>query len=191
MKFPALLLVGSLTLAPHASAQEAAEAPDSTLAGLAGLIGEWAPGPGGPTGVIVHRYDWTVGGKALRVREGYPTGAVEKAELDGLAYWNPATERIEFTAVAGRGPGQGRYFEGEYRILENGAVERIYDVFYRTLADMPGEELGGSRRRYREVYRFADPDTIEATLEWWRDGRWQPFGPGAFTVVRAPVAEER
>jgi len=135
----------------------------------------------------VHDYSWTVGGKALRIQEGYRLGQHEAAELDGMVFWNPATERIQFVAVAGRGPDRGRYFEGEYHILADSTVERVYDVFYRTLADTPGEQLGGARRRYREIYRWVTPDSVRASLDWWRAGRWQPFGPDSYTVVRVPA----
>lgn len=136
----------------------------------------------------MHSYEWTVGRYAMRLREGFPVGHPEAAELDGLIYWDPATERIEFVAVAGRGPGQGRFFRGEYRVLEGGGVERIYDVFYRTLEDMPGEELGGSRRRYREVYLPVTPDSMDSTLDWWMDGGWRPYHRGRYAVVRATGA---
>ncbi len=161
--------------------------PDSTLAGLSRLVGLWGPAtlaPGQRGQPIVHDYSWTVGSKALRIREGYLLGHTEDAQLDGMVYWNPSTETIQFVAVAGKGEGQGRFFTGEYRVLADSTVERTYDVYYRTLVDTPGEQLGGSRRRYREVYRWVTPDSVHATLEWWRDGRWQPFGPGTYDVVR-------
>jgi hypothetical protein len=187
-----LLLAAGLLGPLAASAQTPmAPQPDSTLLGLSRLVGLWgassqqAHGPGQP---IVHDYAWTVGGKALRVRESYPMGSPDLAELDGMVFWNPATERIQFVAVAGRGSGQGRYFEGEYRVLADSTVERTYDVFYRTLADTPGEELGGARRRFREIYRWVTPDSVSASLEWWLRGRWRPFGPGAYSVVRVPPA---
>jgi hypothetical protein len=40
-------------------------------------------------------------------------------------------------------------------------------VFYRNLADIPGEEYGGSRRRYIETVTFVTPDSIDTTLKWW------------------------
>jgi hypothetical protein len=65
-------------------------------------------------------------------------------------------------------------------------IEREYEVFYRTLADVPGEQLGGLRRRYRETATFSAPDTIQTTLEWWSGGAWRPFGPfRRGTYVRA------
>lgn len=165
--------------------------PDSTIRFLAPLVGRWRPGvPSAQTNrrpladLVVHAYEWTVGGMTLRLREGYRGDAPGDAELDGLIYWNPATEKVEFVAVAGHNPGQGRTFFGEYLRLADGAIERTYTVTYRTLADTPGEELGGRTRRYRETYRMVTADSIEASLDWWRDGRWQPFGPGKFTVVR-------
>jgi hypothetical protein len=51
-------------------------------------------------------------------------------------------------------------FRGRYFRHADGLIERQYDAFYRTLADFPGEELGGLRRRYRETVRFVSPDSI-------------------------------
>ena len=132
---------------------------------------------------VVHDYAWTVGENALRVREGYVEGARDAAELEGLVVWHPAEERVELVAVAGHGERQVRLFQGVYRALDDGRIEREYEVFYRSPADMPGEELGGISRRYRELYAV-DGDRLEATLEWWRDGRWQPFGPGRYALER-------
>ena len=56
---------------------------------------------------------------------------------------------------------------------------------WRTLADMPGEELGGSRRQYRDVWAPDGPDAITHTLEWWHEGRWQPYARGTYRLVRA------
>ena len=167
---------------------------DSSLAILEPMIGEWQP-LGLPDSlarldppIVAHRYEWTVGRQAIRLRESY-RGDPDTAELDGLVYWNPGTERIEFVAVAGHGPGQGRLFQGEYRQLEDGSIERIYDVFYRTLADMPGEEFGGSRRRYREVYTPVGSDSISSTLDWFHEGAWRGFGrfaTGGFRRIGGP-----
>ena len=152
---------------------------DSSLSFLAPLIGAWrplqVPDSIGRT-VVAHEYRWTVGKRAVEIREGFRRGHADSSQLHGLVYWNPATERVEFVAVAGHGDGEGRFFVGEYRLLEDGTIQRTYDVFYRTLADMPGEAYGGSRRRYREVYRFVTPDSIASTLDWFHDGAWRGFG---------------
>lgn len=87
--------------------------------------------------------------------------------------------------VGGPGEGQGRLFVGTWTPLADGRVERLYDVYYRTLADMPGEELEGSRRRYRDVWAADGPDAITHTLEWWHEGRWQPYARGSYRLVRA------
>jgi len=162
---------------------------DSTMRFLEPLRGTWAPVPQPGRGVpppdfVLHAYDMTVGGKAMRVRESYRLGSPENAELDGLLLWNPASEQVEFTAVAGPGPGQGRVFHGVYQRLATGEIERTYSVMYRSAADVPGEELGGRVRRYRETYAFVTGDSVTARLDWWRDGRWQPFGPGRYAFIR-------
>lgn len=162
---------------------------DSSLVFLEPLVGTWRPS-GLPDSlaaldppIVGVDYRWTVGKKALRINESFRGDDVDSAELTGLIYWNPATERVEFVAVAGHGPGQGRLFIGEYRALEDGAIERIYDVFYRAPPDVPGEVYGGLRRRFREVYRPATPDSVASTLDWFHDGAWRGYGSfatGAF-----------
>ena len=156
---------------------------DSSLAFLAPLIGEWMPLL--PDSMIQRigfqpiagNYRWVVGRQAIQFRENYRAGGdPDSALLHGMIYWNPATETVEFTAVAGPLAGEGRLFRGAYRQRENGTIEREYDVFYRTLADIPGEEYGGSRRRYLETVTFVTPDSIDTTLKWWFDGAWRPFG---------------
>jgi hypothetical protein len=58
------------------------------------LIGLWAPAAAGDRDGkrIAHDYSWTVGGKAVRIRENYSLGNPDAAELDGMVLWNPATE---------------------------------------------------------------------------------------------------
>ena len=167
-------------------------APDSVMAPYAFLEGDWVPDS--TTGVftqnpnlrgmIVAQFTWIVGRKAFRFREGLRPDVEDGAELEGMVYWNPATEKVELVAVAGKGPGQGRLFMGEYRALADGRVERIYDVYYRTLADTPGESLGGARRRYREIIDGSRPGRIEFTLDWWLNGQWQPFNRGRYSLVK-------
>jgi hypothetical protein len=121
-----------------------------------------------------------VGQRAIRFRERYRAGGdSDTALLHGMIYWHPASERVEFLAVAGPNDGEGRLFMGAHRLREDGTIEREYDVFYRTMADIPGEKYGGSRRRFLETVTSVTPDSIATTLEWWFDGAWRPFGPFA------------
>ena len=190
-----LLLAALLIHAPALAAQATqvrGYLTDSSLAFLGPLVGMWRPlhVPDSiarlDPPVVAQDYRWTVGRKALVHRERFRKGQPESSALTGLVFWNPATERVEWVAVAGAGEGEGRFFSGEYRLLENGAIEREYDVFYRAPADVPGDAFGGLRRRYRETYRLVTPDSIATTLEWFHDGAWRPFGPfarGAFKRI--------
>jgi len=166
---------------------------DSTLAFMRPLIGHWRPvivygaSPGDTTTIVAEAYRWTVGGKAIHYLENYPLGQPDSAQVDGMVYWNPAAERVEFVGVAGRGPGQGRLYQGEYRELDDGTIERVFDGYYRTLADIPAETLGGFHRRYRQRFRFVTPDSLEYQLDWFHDGAWRPFGRFARNaLVRIP-----
>lgn len=182
----ALLAFASLvTSAPLTAQQPAVRGylADSTLAFLAPLAGEWTPVlPDSVLKEIGHvpiagSYQWVIGKRAMLMRESFAAGAdPTTAQLQGMIYWNPATEKVEFVAVAGSEDGQGRLFQGEYRLREDGTIEREYDVFYRTLADIPGEQFGGSRRRYLETVTFVTADSTTTSLKWWHNGAWRPFG---------------
>jgi hypothetical protein len=189
----ALSLAMVVPCAAGAQSPRGSPDPDSTVRALEPLIGRWRIPPGDSLlarnpeleRLVVIEAQWLVGGKAIRYREHVWPDSTRGGELEGLIYWDPAEERLELIAVAGHGPGQGRLFVGELKPLADGRIEKVYDVFYRTLADTPGEELGGRRRRYREIIEVAGPDRLTHTLEWWRDGRWQPFGRGRYELVRA------
>ncbi len=182
----AVVLCGDVALSQSAAG--------NPLAFLAPLVGEWAPNVADSIlrqrpelkNLVAHHYVWTVGRNAIRLRENYARGKPDESELDGLIYWDPTKQLVEFVAVAGHADGQGRLFHGEYTRLSDGRIERVYDVQYRTKADTPGEELGGTRRRYREVYTVESRNVLAFTLEWWRDGRWQSFGygPGKYVLTR-------
>lgn len=47
--------------------------------------------------------------------------------LEGLALWNPLTDRVEFY---GYNSDSDFLFKGEYTILKNDLIQRIYDVYY-------------------------------------------------------------
>jgi hypothetical protein len=178
-------------MAPAAEAQ--APSPDATLAALDFITGRWRVPDGDPAlqayphlaDLVILEVGWVVGGKALRWREHVAAADPTDAELEGLVVWDPAEERIRFTMVAGRGDGEGRLFVGTFTPLADGRVEKVYDVYYRTAADTPAEELGGTRRRFREILEPDGPDGLTHSLEWWRDGRWQPFNRGRYSLVRA------
>ncbi len=61
----------------------------------------------------------------------------------------------------------------------------MYDVRYPEGIDwIPEPQLPGWVRRFRETYRFPVPDSVVVALDIWKDERWQPWGPGEYTMVR-------
>jgi hypothetical protein len=182
-------VVAAFAAGPLTAQTPSAVVPDSTVAGLAFLEGRWRIAAGDPAlqqypvaELDIVQATWVVGGKAMRWLDH--VGPDGTAEAEGMIYWDPAVEKIRFVGVGGPGEGQGRLLVGTWTPLADGRVERLYDVYYRTLADMPGEELGGSRRRYRDVWAADGPDAITHTLEWWHEGRWQRYGRGDYRLVR-------
>ncbi len=168
---------------------------DSSLALLRPLIGRWRPlvvistsAQSAGASIVAEEYRWVVGGKAIRYVENYPLAHPDSAQVQGLIYWNPATERVEFVSVAGTGPGQGHLYQGEFHELADGDVERVFEGFYRTPEDIPGDSFGGMRRRYRQRFHIITADSVAFTLEWFHDGAWRPFGGqrASNTLVRIP-----
>jgi hypothetical protein len=178
----------SLSLLGPAAVRAQTQAPvrgylaDSSLALLRPLIGRWRPlmvvGPSVPEGetLVAEEYRWVVGGKAIHYFENFLLSRPDSAQVDGLIYWNPATERVELVAVAGSGVGQGHLYTGEFHQLEDGTLERVFDGFYRSREDIPADAFGGMRRRYRQRFQFFTADSVGFSLEWFHDGAWRPFG---------------
>jgi hypothetical protein len=195
-------VVAAFAAGPLTAQTPSAVVPDSTVAGLAFLEGRWRIAAGDPAlqqypelaELDIVQATWVVGGKAMRWLDH--VGPDGTAEAEGMIYWDPAVEKIRFVGVGGPGEGQGRLLVGTWTPLADGRVERLYDVYYRTLADMPGEELGGSRRRYRDVWAADGPDAITHTLEWWHEGalatlRSRRLSPGAGRQRRLTSAGPR
>lgn len=190
MRRSAVLVAFVLLLPRHAATpspdEPAAQAPNP-LAGLAPLVGRWALPESDsvlqarPTlrTLIVAENRWTAQGHALHHRENFRPDDPEAAQLDGIIYWDPAQGRIRFVAATA----YGGVFDGEYAVLHDGRIARTYDVYYPTPDAAPGDQPG-TRRRYRESYTVVGADSLHAALEWWRDGRWQPFRGGTYGLRR-------
>lgn len=187
-----VVLVVSLALVPgHGGSPApvwAGPQAGNPLAGLAPLVGRWSI-PESDSIVlsrpelrtlIVAENAWAAQGRVIHHRENFQPGDPAGAQLDGIVYWDPVQERIRFVA----GTGYGGVFEGEYAVWNDGRIARTYDVYYPTPDAAPGDELGGRRRRYREVYAVVGTDSLHATLDWWKDGGWQPFRRGEYGLRR-------
>lgn len=198
LALPTALLTLAFSLPARAESQAGPQVRgylnDSSLAFLKPFLGRWRPvvtyappGQSAPARVVAEDYRWAVGAKAILYRENYPFPAEDSAQVVGMIYWNPSTERVEYLGVSGTGVGQGHLYQGEYHELEDGSVERVFEGFYRTLEDIPGDAFGGTRRRFRQRFEFVTPDTIAYQLEWFHNGAWRPFGRFARnTLVRLP-----
>lgn len=186
-------LTSLFVLGAAAYADEASESPArqqaEKLAALAPLIGDWMPAVGDPVledhpelaGQIVTSYRWGPRRMLVRTYEHFPVGRPERAALEGLIYWDHADSAYGFAASTV----YGWIFEGSYRALGDGRIERIYEVHY---ADgeryMPEPQLEGSVRHFREVFSVPGPDRLEMTLEILRDGAWHAFGRGRYRLER-------
>jgi hypothetical protein len=167
----------------------AARQQSDKLAAFAAFIGEWLPAPDDAVleqrpdmrGKVAHALEWGPRRMHLRVLENYPSGNPDEAVAQGFVYWDHLDQAFNFAMSTA----YGWTFEGKYRLPGNGSLERTYDVHYRDGEEyIPVPEMGGQLRRFRETYVLETSDSIKATLEIFRDGAWQPFGPGEYAMVR-------
>ena len=167
----------------------AAEAQLPQLAFLAPLLGQWAPDPADAN--LRHNYQirdrvvmslqLAAGGHFLHLHEGYPLQAdTSRARLSGVLHYNPAADRVEFSAATRN----GHSLRGVYSAGANGRIERIYEVNYQPRDQLPAPELPGRTRRYRETYE-TQGSRLNVRLELDQGGSWQPWGPdqGRYTLV--------
>lgn len=170
-----------------------AEGPDGRLqadklAVFEPLIGHWAAPPD-PDATddppdVQQSFQWGPRRMLVRVLEGLSVPFADGAHdpvLEGIVFYDHAEGDYPFHASTRF----GWTFAGRYRVMANNKLERVYEVHYAENEPwMPVPELGGQVRRYREIYTFLDPDHLSIQLDIWRDGDWQPFGPGTYELLR-------
>ncbi|MCI0490689.1 MAG: hypothetical protein L0229_29195 [Blastocatellia bacterium] len=142
------------------------------------FIGEWEPSDSDKQKNPrfkdwVSAFEWGPQKRVVRILEGYPAGQKEKRILEGFAFWNPVTGRVEFYAY---NSDADFLFKGEYTILEKGKIQREYEVYYP--ADHDFAKRGYNVIKFRETHTLKDPDTIDGHILYFnkKDNRWDPWG---------------
>lgn len=188
----ACVLALTLLLSAPATAQE--DEPDPS-APFVPLIGEWMIDPESELvrsapperreellSIVGLAFAWgDTAQSTVEIREIYPIDEPKQARGYGIAVWNPVDQLHHFMAANTE---QDFYFEGYLQVLEDGAVQRVYEVFYGAdRSQIPGENEPGWTRRFRDTYRV-DGDAMEQRVEIFWNGGWRPFSGGAFTLIR-------
>ena len=118
-------------------------------------------------------YEWGPQKRVLRFVEGYLAGRKETRVLEGFAFWNPVTGRVEFYAYNSN---EDFLFKGEYTILEKDKIQREYEVYYP--ADHDYAKRGYSVIKFRETSTLKDSNTKDVHILYFnkKDNRWDPWG---------------
>ena len=131
----------------------------------------------------VSGYEWGPQKRVVRFLEGYLPDQKDTRILEGFAFWNAVTGRVEFYAYNSR---DDFLFKGEYTLLEKDRVQREFEVYYP--ADHDFAKRGYSVIKFRETNTMKDPDTMDVHILYYnkKDNRWDPWGGdnGHDTLVR-------
>ncbi|MBT8078108.1 MAG: hypothetical protein KJO31_05995 [Gammaproteobacteria bacterium] len=161
------------------------------LAVFSRLIGNWADPEeleeaqkSGTAVPIQQSYQWGPRRMLLRVYENLAQSFTRDAldpVLEGMVVWDHAVEGYRYMASTR----YGWTFDGQFRALDDGRIERSYEVHYAKGEQyIPEPDLGGQVRRFREIYNFDGNDRVRISLELWKDDKWSEFGPGHYDAVR-------
>lgn len=177
--------VGAATDDGRAARQQA-----EALAGFAPFLGEWLPAPDPETlkqrpslaHTVAFQLAFGPQQKLLRVYESYPlSGGASEAIVEGIAYFDHIETHIHFDASSR----YGWTFHGRYEMPDANTLVREYDVRYAKDEEyIPYPDWGGQVRRFRETWKLVAPDRIEATLDVFHNGEWQPHFPGVHLLKR-------
>lgn len=127
-------------------------------------------------------YEWGSQKRIVRLFEVHAPDQKEEGLLEGFVLWNPVTHKVEFYAYNKE---SDFLFRGEYTILEENRIQRIYDVYYPT--DHRFYKGGNAVITFRETSSLSeDKKTKFNTVEYFnkRDGRWDPWSTSAMARKR-------
>lgn len=121
--------------------------------------------------------EWSSEKKIIRFYEVHAPGKKEESVLEGMAFWNPVTHKVEFYAY---NKDSDFLFKGEYTILEENLIQRVYEVYYPI--DHQFYKSGNAVITFRETSSLSEDKKIkhnEVVYYNKRDGRWDPWSTSA------------
>ncbi|GAA4275158.1 hypothetical protein U6A24_17465 [Aquimarina gracilis] len=151
---------------------------ENPLEQLSYYIGTWRPNADQP---MVKRnpkmkdykvidFNWGSNKKVIHSRTGMYANIKEEFSSEGIITYNPNTKKIVWLEYQ---IDNEILFEGEYKILGNNKVQRVYTVYYaENYPDIPNPQLPGWTRKYRETFTPVSKNTINWLTETLIDGKW-------------------
>lgn len=157
---------------------------------LSNYIGVWRPSYDHPMlekdlklkNLKVIDFQWGTDRKVIHSKTGFYSATKKEIMSEGLITYNPTTDKIVYIEYQIDG---SMLFEGEYQLLDNHKVRRVYDVYY-PIGDttIPYPEKEGWVRTFRETFTPKSKNAIDWSTEILIDGEWIKRGWDYFVAVR-------
>lgn len=127
-------------------------------------------------------FEWGTDRKVIHSKTGFYSATKNEIMSEGLITYNPTTDKIVWIEYQIDG---SMLFEGEYQLLDNQKVRRVYKVYY-PIGDttIPYPEKEGWVRTFRETFTPKSKNAIDWNTEILIDGKWVKRGWDYFVAVR-------
>ncbi len=175
------MIVFWMVLSTNVSAQE------NPLEGLSYYIGTWGFPKNDPfvqkrpelKDLKIIDFAWGADNKVIHSKTGIYTEGGKKMFSEGIITYNPTTNKLVWLEFQLDGP---FLFEGEYVLMGNNKVQRIYTVHYpKGYKQIPHPEVSGWTRLYRETFIPTSENSIDWVTETYIEGKWKPGMSGGDT----------
>ncbi|MBQ4822013.1 hypothetical protein [Aquimarina sp. MMG016] len=151
---------------------------ENPLEQLSYYIGTWGPPSDDP---IIKRdakykdlkvidFKWGHNKRVIWSKTGLFSDQKKEVYSEGMITYNPNTQKIVWLEYQ---IDNEILFEGEYIMLGEHKVQRVYTVFYaENYPDIPNPQLKGWTRKYRETFTPTSEHTINWLTETLIHGKW-------------------
>ncbi|MEQ9426545.1 MAG: hypothetical protein RJQ09_19135 [Cyclobacteriaceae bacterium] len=167
-----------------------AQMPEEPLKSLEYYMGIWIPPLNHPmttnnpkmAHLQVIAFEWGAQKKVIKSTTGIISDEYNIPFSEGTITYNPLTKKIVWLEYQYDGD---LLFEGEYKPLADGSMERLYTVYYvEGDKTIPNPQEGGWTRLYRETFTPFHQDTIAWKTETYIGEKWIKAGSDGFKAVR-------
>ena len=127
-------------------------------------------------------FKWGKDKRVIWSRTGFFSDSINSVMSEGMISYNPTTKKIVWLEYQ---IDNELLFEGEYRIIKDNVVQRIYNVYYAEgYKAIPNPEVEGWTRKYRETFTPTSDNNIDWLTETYINGEWVKRGPDDTKAVR-------
>ena len=159
-----------------------AQSLENPLEKLSYYIGVWGPPNNDPMikrdpkmiNLKVIDFQWGAFKRVILSRTGLFSNDTNQVFSEGIITYNPNTKKIVWLEYQIENE---ILFEGEYIVLEENKIQRVYTVYYaEDYPSIPLPELPGWTRKFRETLTPTSNNNIDWLTEVWVNGKWIRHG---------------